>query len=153
MELIEKLKKIIELIDENIYEIEVKTTDDGESIRITRTAPASATPLFATPAAPAMMPTPPAAGPAPAATPVKEQVGTPVLSPMVGTFYAAANPDAKPYVRIGDKVNAGETLCIIEAMKMFNEIEAEVSGTVVECAVENGQPVEFHQVLFRVQEN
>ncbi|MCX7835128.1 MAG: acetyl-CoA carboxylase biotin carboxyl carrier protein [bacterium] len=74
-----------------------------------------------------------------------------VRSPMVGTFYAAPSPDAEPYVKVGDFVREGQILCIIEAMKLMNEIESEVSGKVVEISVKNGQPVEFNAVLFRIE--
>ena len=96
-------------------------------------------PVATTPAAPAV-----------AAQPVAEPVveGTTVTSPMVGTFYRSPNPGADPFVTVGDKVQVGQTLCIIEAMKLLNEIEAETSGTIKEILVENGQPVEFGQPLF-----
>ncbi len=74
-----------------------------------------------------------------------------VISPMVGTFYRAPAPDADPYVDIGDRVKVGQTLCILEAMKLMNELEAEVSGVIKEIVVENAEPVEYGQVLFRIQ--
>jgi acetyl-CoA carboxylase biotin carboxyl carrier protein len=88
-----------------------------------------------------------AAPPRPAAT-LKE-----IKSPMVGTFYTAPEPGAEPYVRIGQRISAGQTVCIVEAMKIMNEIEAEVSGVIREIGVEDAQPVEFGQVLFRVDPN
>ncbi len=102
-------------------------------------------------------PSPPAAG-SPAAAPAVVPEPAPaeraklveVTSPMVGTFYRAPAPDADPYVEVGDRVKVGQTLCILEAMKLMNELEAEVNGTVKEIAVENGEPVEYGQVLFRV---
>ncbi len=93
--------------------------------------------------------------PAPVAAPAPAQPAGPalvdVLAPIVGTFYAAPSPDAPPFVRVGDRVTAGTVLCIIEAMKLMNEIEAETSGTVREAAVTNGDPVEYGQVLFRIE--
>jgi acetyl-CoA carboxylase biotin carboxyl carrier protein len=86
-----------------------------------------------------------AEAPAPAAERVS---GSEVLAPMVGTFYAAPSPDAQPYVQVGDEVKVGDTLCIIEAMKMMNAIEAEAAGRITAIQAENGQPVEFGQVLF-----
>ena len=88
----------------------------------------------------------PAAAPAPAARRLIE-----VKSPMVGTFYRAPEPGAEPYAKVGSRISAGQTLCIIEAMKIMNELEAEVSGTIREVLVEDAQPVEFGQVLFRVE--
>jgi len=88
----------------------------------------------------------------PAAKPVENDSGlTPVVSPMVGTFYTAPSPDAKPYVQQGDHVNKGQVVCIVEAMKLMNEIESDVSGTIARVAAENAQPVEYGQVLFLVQ--
>ena len=99
----------------------------------------------APPQAPAALP---AAAPEPAAPPVEE--AHTVKSPMVGTFYRAASPGAAPFVEVGDSVNQGDTLCIVEAMKLMNEIEADASGTVKAILVENGQPVEFGQPLFLI---
>ena len=87
---------------------------------------------------------------APAAPAAAAQEGTLVLSPTVGVFYAAASPDSKPFVEVGDQVKKGDTLCIIEAMKLMNEIPAEVDGTVAEICVGNGQVVEYNQPLFRI---
>ena len=145
---IRKVKKLIELLDESgIAEIEI--TEGEESVRISRyptggvqyAAPAAAAPL---PVAAA-----PAAAAPEAASPAPERVqGTEVLAPMVGSYYSAASPDAQPYVHVGDEVTAGDTLCIIEAMKMMNNIEAETSGKIVAIQAENGQPVQYGQVLF-----
>lgn len=93
---------------------------------------------------------PAAAGEAP---PKKPVVGTPVTSPMVGTFYRAASPEAEPFVQVGKRVTADSVLCIIEAMKVMNEIKSEVSGEILECLVESGEPVEFGQPLFLVKVN
>jgi acetyl-CoA carboxylase biotin carboxyl carrier protein len=143
---IRKVKKLIELLDESgIAEIEI--TEGEESVRISRyqanVPVAMAPPLAAAPALPAA---PAAAAPAEAAAP--EPSGHKVLSPMVGTFYRSPTPEAEPFVKVGDRINAGDTLCIIEAMKMMNQIEAEVSGTVIAAEIENGQAVEFGQPLF-----
>lgn len=88
----------------------------------------------------------------PSAAPVAP-VGTPVKAPMVGTFYRSAGPDKEPFVKVGDRVQKGQTICIIEAMKLFNEIEAEFSGTIVDILIENAKPVEFDQPLFVVAED
>jgi acetyl-CoA carboxylase biotin carboxyl carrier protein len=145
---IRKVKKLIELLDESgIAEIEI--TEGEESVRISRysqSAPAApaaapmATPVAAVPAAAA-----PAA--APVAAPEPEEDGFEVTAPMVGTFYAASSPGAAPYVQVGDRVNEGDTLCIIEAMKMMNQIEADVSGVVKSIRLQNGEPVEFGQTM------
>ena len=150
---IRKVKKLIELLEESgIAEIEI--TEGEEGVRISR-YPAGGVQLSAPPPPAAPLPAAPAAA-APqaveAAPPPPERVqGTEVLAPMVGTFYSAPSPDAQPYVQVGDEVNAGDTLCIIEAMKMMNNIEAETAGRVSAIQVENGQPVEFGQVLFIIE--
>ena len=87
-------------------------------------------------------------GAAPEAPPPSERAGHKVLSPMVGTFYRSPSPEAEPFVKIGDTINAGDTLCIIEAMKMMNQIESDVSGKVLAIEAESGEPIEFGQVLF-----
>jgi len=120
----------------------------GTGVVITRTNSGFAMPSVV-PAAPAPAAAPPVAEaaepPKPAATPLKE-----IKSPMVGTFYAAPEPGAEPYVKVGARVTSGQTVCIIEAMKIMNEIEAEFGGVVREVCVDDAQPVEFGQVLFRV---
>jgi len=143
-----KLKKLIDLVEESgIAEIEV--TEGEEKVRITRTiaaAPVYAAPVLA--AAPAVTPAAaPVAASAPAA-PAARDLSDAQKSPMVGTFYRAPGPNAAPFVEVGQQVKAGDTLCIIEAMKLMNEIEAEKSGTVKEILVENGTPVEFGEPLF-----
>ncbi|HLF32268.1 MAG TPA: acetyl-CoA carboxylase biotin carboxyl carrier protein [Xanthomonadales bacterium] len=157
---IRKVKKLIEMLEEsNLTELEI--VEGEESVRLSRaaavTAPAPAQQVFmqAPPvAAPAAGPPPPAPAPA-SSEPVaaKESVpeGEVLRSPMVGTFYSSPSPEADPFVTLGQKVTEGETLCIIEAMKMFNQIEAEVSGTVVAILAETGQPVEFDQPLFVIR--
>lgn len=102
--------------------------------------------------APAAVAPPPAVAPPKAEKPVAAAAKTvDIKSPMIGTFYRSANPDSPPFVSVGDKVTKGQTVCIIEAMKLFNEIESEVSGTVVKATIENSSPVEYDQVLFVVE--
>jgi acetyl-CoA carboxylase biotin carboxyl carrier protein len=150
---IRKVKKLIELLDESgIAEIEI--TEGEESVRIIRysqgvpMAPVAAPPAYAPPhvAAPAQP-----GAPAPAA-PEKEEEGYEITAPMVGTFYAAASPGAAPFVQVGDRVQEGDTLCIIEAMKMMNQIEAEVAGVIKSIRVQNGDPVEYGQTLFVIDQ-
>jgi acetyl-CoA carboxylase biotin carboxyl carrier protein len=155
---IRKVKKLIELLEESgIAEIEI--SEGEESVRISRypTGPAAAPPMvhYAAPpmaAAPAAVasapqaPLPAAAAPAPVAKPDHT-----VTAPMVGTFYSAASPGAKPFVDIGSEVNVGDTLCIIEAMKMMNQIESDKAGRVTAVLVKNGDPVEFGQPLFIIE--
>ncbi len=147
---IRKVKKLIELLEESdVAEIEIH--EGEESVRISRTSGIVAAPVM-TAAAPA------AAAPAPAAaaatsaesasTEPEEPAGHLIRSPMVGTFYRAPSPGAKAFVDEGQSVTIGETLCIIEAMKILNQIESDKSGKVVEILVENGQPVEYNQPLF-----
>jgi len=142
---IRKVKKLIELLDESgVAEIEIR--EGEESVRISRysqhapVAAAAPAPMAALPAAAAP------AEPAPAAAPELE--GHLVKSPMVGTYYAAPSPGAKPFVSVGQQVAVGETLCIIEAMKLLNQIEADKAGTIKAILAENGQPVEYGQPLF-----
>ena len=154
---IRKVKKLIELLDETgVAEIEIK--EGEESVRISR-HPAGATY--------AMMPQhmayaqAPAPAPAPAAAPVlsaaavaaaaQAQADQTVTAPMVGTFYSASSPGAKPFVDIGSEVKAGDVLCIIEAMKMMNQIESDKAGRIVSVLAKNGDPVEFGQPLFVIE--
>lgn len=153
-----KLKKLIDLVEESgIAEIEV--TEGEEKVRITRTvaAPAPAQTIYATaPMAAPVAPTPapvaaaPVAAAAPSA-PAARDLSQAQKSPMVGTFYRAPSPSAPAFVEVGATVKAGDTLCIIEAMKLMNEIEAEKSGVIKEILVENGQPVEFGEPLFIIE--
>lgn len=148
---IRKVKKLIELLEESgVAEIEIK--EGEESVRISRSSP-NAPVMMQAPAAPAPAPAAPAAAPpaaAPAAEPAGESLpeGHVVKSPMVGTFYRAPSPGASPFVEVGQQVNVGDTLCIIEAMKLLNQIEADKSGTIKSILVENGQPVEYDEPLF-----
>ena len=149
---IRKVKKLIELLEESeVAEIEIH--EGEESVRISRMPQGIAAAPQVIQAAP--MVAPPAAAPAPAAVEpaaaaAEEDVpqGHTVDSPMVGTFYEAPSPGAKPFVEVGQQVSAGDTLCIIEAMKMLNQIEADKAGKITAKLVENGQPVEFGQPLF-----
>jgi len=149
---IRKVKKLIELLDESgIAEIEI--TEGEESVRISRYsshAPVAAPVVAAAPAAAPAPTAAPAAAPAVAEAPaeVVEEDGFEVTAPMVGSYYAASSPGAAPYVQVGDRVNEGDTLCIIEAMKMMNQIESDVSGVVKSIRIQNGEPGEFGQVLF-----
>ncbi len=150
---IRKIKKLIELLEEsNLTEIEI--VEGEESVRLIR----AGQPLAAPVAVPAPIELPPVA--ATAATPAgqhgdvdEEEMpeGELVLAPMVGTFYGASSPEAQPFVNLGQAVGVGDTLCIIEAMKMFNQIEADIAGTIVAILAENGQPVEFDQPLFVIR--
>ncbi len=147
-----KLKKLIDLVEESgIAELEI--TEGEEKVRIAKVAPNSQTILASNPMAyhyPVQgAPTPPnpaAVAAAVAATP--EDEGHVVKSPMVGTFYRSPSPGAPAFVEIGQSISEGQTLCIIEAMKLLNEIESDVSGTVKRILVENGQPIEYGQPLF-----
>jgi acetyl-CoA carboxylase biotin carboxyl carrier protein len=150
---IRKVKKLIELLEESgISEIEI--SEGEESVRISRYPKTGTITTTAAPAAPAAS-APAAQAPAPplpaeaAATPVQ---GQQVTAPMVGTFYSGPAPGAKPFVEIGTEVKPGDTLCVIEAMKMMNQIESEFAGRVVSILVENGSPVEFGQPLFVIEE-
>jgi acetyl-CoA carboxylase biotin carboxyl carrier protein len=144
---IRKIKKLIELLEESgIAELEIK--EGEESVRINRYSnapPAAPMPMPAQPVAVAAAPAVPVAE---ADVPVAEISGQQIKSPMVGTYYASPSPSSPAFVTEGQKINAGDTLCIIEAMKMMNQIEADKSGTLRQILVENGQPVEFDQVLF-----
>ena len=152
---IRKVKKLIELLDESgIAEIEI--TEGEESVRISRysqNAPAAAPPPMAMQmpiaAAPAAVATP-AVAPAPVSEP--EDDGYNVTSPMVGTFYASSAPGAAAYVQVGDRVNEGDTIRIIEAMKMMNQIEADVSGVIRSIRLQDGEPVEYGQILFVIDQ-
>jgi len=157
-----KIKTLIELVEHSgIAELEVK--EGEESVRISRNGTPAPMPMampqyLAAPAMPAAVPTPaPAAAPsaAPAATPQADAAAGAdtskrhiVRAPMVGTFYRASAPGAKPFAEIGQTVKQGQTVCIIEAMKMLNQIECDASGVIAEILIENGQPVEFDQPMF-----
>ena len=150
-----KLKKLIDLVQESgIAELEI--TEGEEKVRIARGGAVSVTPLAAAPAgalqaAGPAAPKGPSPAPAQATGPEPVAEGHVVKSPMVGTFYRSPSPEAKPFVEVGQAVKAGETLCVIEAMKLMNEIEADASGLVKAILVENGQPVEYGEPLIVIE--
>lgn len=154
---IRKIKKLIELVEESgISELEI--SEGEESVRISRTTANAGFPVMQQAYAAPMMQQPalsnavaPAATPAmeaPAAAEISSHI---VRSPMVGTFYRTPSPDAKAFIEVGQKVNVGDTLCIVEAMKMMNQIEADKAGTVKAILVESGQPVEFDEPLVVIE--
>jgi len=145
-----KLKKLIDLVQESgIGEIEI--TEGEEKVRISRQSSAPAPMIMASPAMQPMVAGAPAPVLAPAAAAAPQPSGHTLKSPMVGTFYRAPSPGSPPFVEVGQAVSKGQTLCIIEAMKLLNEIESDVSGTVKAILVENGQPVEYGQPLFLIE--
>lgn len=147
---IRKVKKLIELLDESgIAEIEI--SEGEESVRISRysSSVAAAPPVYAPAPQAAPAPAAPVAA-APVAT--DDYDGFEVTAPMVGTFYSSPSPGAAGFVQVGDNVNVGDTLCIIEAMKMMNQIDAEVSGTIKSIRVQSGDPVEYGQILFVIDQ-
>lgn len=154
---IRKIKKLIELVEESgISELEI--SEGEESVRISRTTANAGFPVMQQAYAAPMMQQPalsnavaPAATPAMEAPAAAEISGHIVRSPMVGTFYRTPSPDAKEFIEVGQKVNVGDTLCIVEAMKMMNQIEADKAGTVKAILVESGQPVEFDEPLVVIE--
>ncbi|EBF8852961.1 acetyl-CoA carboxylase biotin carboxyl carrier protein [Salmonella enterica subsp. enterica serovar Cerro] len=154
---IRKIKKLIELVEESgISELEI--SEGEESVRISRTTANAGFPVMQQAYAAPMMQQPalsnavaPAATPAMEAPAAAEISGHIVRSPMVGTFYRTPSPDAKAFIEVGRKVNVGDTLCIVEAMKMMNQIEADKAGTVKAILVESGQPVEFDEPLVVIE--
>jgi acetyl-CoA carboxylase biotin carboxyl carrier protein len=155
------IERLIQVFDDSgVDSLEIER--GGTRVKLSKTPPTTAAPLMLAGGAPKVLAPRPAGGPsaaAPSAEPSPRAERTPppssrelieVTSPMVGTFYRAPAPDAPAYVEVGKRVSPGDTLCIIEAMKLMNELVCEVSGTITEVAVENAQPVEFGQVLFRV---
>ena len=153
-----KLKTLVDLVSEsNISELEI--TEAEGKVRIVKAGYGVPTTMMMQPAGPMMMQPPPAqaapAGEAPAAAPAAEAAAAPtghvVKSPMVGTFYRSASPGSKPFAEVGAAIKEGDPICIVEAMKIMNEIEADMSGTISKILVENGQAVEFGQPLFIVE--
>ena len=145
-----KLKTLVDLVsDSNITELEI--TEAEGKVRIVKAAPVQHMMMAAAPAA--ALVAAPVVAPVAAAAPVPEPgpVGQVVKSPMVGTFYRASSPGAKPLVDVGQQINTGEAICIIEAMKIMNEVESDATGTVTQVLVEDGQAVEFGQPLFVVE--
>lgn len=153
---IDEIKEIITALDNSsVTEVEL-TCGNGEKIKLKKRSEVKlvAAEPIEVPAAPMVIPAAPAAPTAPAApvaeaTPVAE--GKEIKSPMVGVFYAAASPDSAPYVQVGQAVKKGDTLCVIEAMKLMNEINAEESGVITEICVKNGDLVQFGQPLFKIK--
>ena len=148
---IRKIKKLIDLIQESdIAEIEIH--EGEESVRISRNSSAAPAMMMAPAAAPALVAAPAAAEPAAAVeTATAPSHDNAVKSPMVGTFYRSSSPETAAFVDVGQTVSAGDVICIIEAMKMFNQIEADRSGTVKAILVENGHPVEFDEPLIVIE--
>ena len=150
-----KLKKLIDLVQESgIAELEI--TEGEEKVKIVKGGGISVVPAAAAAALPQMAPPEPPRAPAPAAAapaaePPAGQEGHVVKAPMVGTFYRSPSPDAKAFVEVGQTVKEGQTICIIEAMKLMNEIETDAGGVVKAILVENGQPVEYGQPLFLIE--
>ncbi len=151
---IKKIKALAELAKTNDL-AKIKVTDGEKSVTIETTGGDTIVQTIAAPAAApvAMAAAPSATAPsaAPSAPAAAADNTHAVTSPMVGTFYAAASPEADDFVKVGDKVSKGQTLCIIEAMKLMNELESDADGTIVEICGQNGQPVEFGQTLFKIQ--
>ncbi len=152
------VKKLLEMLDESAVDSMEISSDKGMRIRLSKTPTARGVMQYAAaPQAPPAAPTPVLAAPAApapvAAAPAAATNTTDVKSPMVGTYYGAPEPGAKPYLTVGQQIKKGQVLCIIEAMKIMNEIESEVTGTVVEMNATDAHPVEYGQVLFRVATN
>ena len=148
---IRKIKKLIELVEESgINELEI--SEGEESVRISRgQTVVSAAPVVAAPAPAAIAAAPASVAAAPAPTAEAEVSGHTVRSPMVGTFYSSGSPDAPAFVEVGQHVNAGDTLCIVEAMKMMNQIEADKSGVIKKILAQNEDAIEFDQPLFIIE--
>ena len=151
------VKKLLEMLDESSVDSMEISSDKGLRIRLSKSPSARGTLQYAAAPAPAALPVPvaaaAAAAPAPTAPVVIASNLSDVKSPMVGTYYGAPEPGAKPYVVVGAQIKKGQVLCIIEAMKIMNEIESEVAGRVVEMNATDAHPVEYGQVLFRVDPN
>lgn len=154
---IDEIKEIITALDNSsVTEVEL-TCGNGEKIKLKKKSEVKvvAAEPIEVPAAPMVVPAAPAAAPAAPAAPAAEAApvaeGKEIKSPMVGVFYAAASPDSDPYVQVGQAVKKGDTLCIIEAMKLMNEINAEESGVITEICVKNGDLVQFGQPLFKIK--
>ena len=150
---IRKVKKLIELLDESgIAEIEI--IEGEESVRISRHSPHITSAPVAAPVAVAAAPVPATAAPVAAEAPdaEPEEEGYAVTTPMVGTYYSSASPGSPQFVQVGDRVSEGDILCIVEAMKMMNQIEADVAGTIKSIRVQNGDPVEYGQILFVIDQ-
>ncbi len=149
---IRKIKKLIELLEQSSL-TEMEITEGEETVKLSRmgqqaqAAPEQAQVAVPAAAAPSAAPT----AQTPAANAAEEPSGLLVRSPMVGTFYASPSPDSEAFVKVGQSINVGDTLCMVEAMKMFNQIESELKGKIKKILVENGQPVEFDEPLFEIE--
>ena len=151
---LKEIRQLVKLVETSeISELEVSQKDD--KIRIVKNGPVAAqviqTAMPSVAAVPAVQPATTGSAETEPATPKKADNVMEVKSPMVGTFYRAASPDSDPYTEVGKTIRAGDVLCIVEAMKLMNEIESEVSGKVIEILVDNAQPVEYNQVLFLIE--
>lgn len=151
LERIESLLKLLK--DEDIAEFEYSegSDTDGWSVRVNRGAVVTTAPLMAAAPAASSAPAASTAAAAPQAEEPEEEGLNEVQSPMVGTFYRAPSPEAGAFVQVGDQVTRGQTLCIVEAMKLMNEIEADVDGTIASILVDDAQPVQFGQALFKIR--
>lgn len=152
-----EIKQLVKLVESSDIE-EMELQEEGFQIRITKGKAVTAqsivvpqTPQIAAAPAPAPAPAAAAPGPAPETTSALPDNVVEICSPMVGTFYRAPSPEASAYVEVGSTVSTGDVLCIVEAMKLMNEIESEFSGKIVKILVENGQPVEFNQPMFHIE--
>ena len=147
---VRKIKKLIELLEESAL-TEIEISEGEESIRLSRRSPLDPAELSSPAPPPGRLTETPTPLPESAAT-VEDLPGTvPVVSPMVGTFYAAPNPESSPYVKTGSEVTVGDTLCVIEAMKIFNHVEAECTGVIRKILKNSGDPVEFGETLFLIE--
>jgi len=151
-----EIRDLIDFISKSgLNEVNIETSELKLNVKrepdqkVFKSTPVAAAPMVVAPSAPVATPSAPKA--TPAADPASGKKTLEIKSPMIGTFYRTANPESPPFVSVGDKVSKGQTVCIIEAMKLFNEIESEVSGTIVKVMVENATPVEYDQVLFVVE--
>ena len=153
---IEEIRELIQcVVDSGVAELEVQRGEDRVKIRRGPTEQevlihAAAPAPVVVQAAPAVAPTSAPVAPPPPVTGSEDEL-VPIKSPIVGTFYSAASPDTPLFVNVGDSIKPGMVLCIVESMKLMNEIEAEVSGTIVKCLVENGNPVEYGQAMFLIK--
>jgi acetyl-CoA carboxylase biotin carboxyl carrier protein len=152
---VKKVRKFIELMNEHdLTEIDLRQGE--QRLRLRRgpeTVTVSSQPMMLSGGASASLPAGGGGGAASAATPADESKALVIKSPMIGTFYASPNPESPPFVKVGDRVGPDTTVCIVEAMKVFNEIPAEMSGRIVAVLAQSGDPVEFNQPLFRVEPN
>ena len=151
-----ELRELAELVNEHGF-TDFEFENENIRVRLSKTAPASPAPVYAAPApvaAPAAPASAPAAGSAGTEVPVADADAdlSKITSPIVGTFYSAPGPDKEPYVKVGSKVSPESVVCIVEAMKLMNEIQAEATGEIVKIYVENGQPVEYGQPLFGIKQ-